>query len=130
MVGLLSQRKAGLKWCDEDSWKQYARKFAQAFSDAGWRGIVNVQGMWNESVGYSTFEFNGRFNGSTAARKLLGFDDVGLTLNAWFGEEVIPPYQGPVYDEIVVQPSWQGVSATLQSDQVARDRVVGATSPN
>ncbi len=51
--------------------------FAQAIQRAGWMGPFNVQFKRLPDGRFVAFEMNGRFTGTTSARRLLGFDEVG-----------------------------------------------------
>jgi len=56
-----------------------------AFSDAGWRGPLNIQ-CQRDAVGrLMIHEYNGRFTGATMTRWHLGFDEVGTTIAAFTG---------------------------------------------
>ena len=63
--------------------------FFRVFAKEGWRGPINLQLKKDEHFGYQAIEINGRFVGSTSARHLLGFDQVGWLINEWIGEEII-----------------------------------------
>lgn len=58
---------------------------ARAFAAAGWRGPLNVQCQVTPDGGLAIHEFNGRFTGATAARRLLGRDEVGPAIEAFTG---------------------------------------------
>lgn len=60
-------------------------RWAGAFAQAGWRGPLNIQGHRANDGAITIFEYNGRFTGATAARRLLGFDEVGMVLQDWLG---------------------------------------------
>ena len=62
----------------------------RAFADAGWRGPMNIQCKLTPSGKLVVFEFNGRFNGGTAARRLMGYDEVGLAVKTFAGKELEP----------------------------------------
>jgi len=83
----------GMETLDDPEIRDLGHAFAELFSANGWRGLINIQGGYDER-GASAFEFNGRFNGGTSARLSLGFDEVGWTINSLIGSEVIPPYGG------------------------------------
>ena len=78
-------------------------KWAAAFARAGWRGPLNIQGHRGAGGALTIFEYNGRFTGSTAARALLGFDEVGVALRDWLGLVLAPA--GPVpAREVIMYP--------------------------
>lgn len=60
-----------------------AREWAGVFARAGWRGPVNMQCQRDAGGTLAIYEYNGRFTGATAARRLLGFDEVGRALTDW-----------------------------------------------
>ena len=62
-----------------------ARHWTETFSRAGWRGALNIQCKRSETGEIMIFEYNGRFTGATAARYLLGFDEIGTALREWLG---------------------------------------------
>ena len=63
--------------------------WAAVFAQAGWRGPLNIQGHRDADGAITIYEYNGRFTGATAARNLLGFDEVGRVLRDWLG--FVPP---------------------------------------
>lgn len=64
---------------------ELGERCARAFSDAGWRGPLNVQCQRDATGKLWIHEFNGRFTGATADRWLLGFDEVAATISAFTG---------------------------------------------
>lgn len=84
------------------------RSYLAAMARAGWRGPLNVACIWDGE--WLCLELNPRFTGGTAARTAMGFDEVGWTVNAWAGREVVPPVQ-PRGDVVVQQvhpyPMWR-----------------------
>ena len=67
-----------------------ARRYVDAFAAAGWIGALNMQGRRDSNGKFRVYELNGRFTGSTAARLHLGFDEVGLVVEAFSGH-TLPP---------------------------------------
>jgi len=63
---------------------------ARDFSEYGWRGPLNVQCQTTPDGKLFIHEFNGRFTGATAARRLLGHDEVGPAI-ALFTGQGLPP---------------------------------------
>lgn len=61
------------------------QRAAIAFSEAGWRGPLNVQCQRGPDGRFMIYEYNGRFTGATSARALLGYDEVGLALERFAG---------------------------------------------
>lgn len=56
-------------------------KYFKAFSRNGWYGPINIQMQKSNKTGQlKAYEFNGRFTGATAARYILGYDEVGFAL--------------------------------------------------
>jgi carbamoyl-phosphate synthase large subunit len=81
---------------------ELARTIAVKFSKAGWRGCLNIQGRINKADEFIAFEFNGRMTGSTSARLLLGFDELGLLVQHFVGDNLLPssPYHGTADREV------------------------------
>jgi carbamoylphosphate synthase large subunit len=67
-----------IEWrrCDEPDIADVGRAYARALAGEGWRGPVNVQLRRASSGELVAFELNGRVNGGTAARTLMGFDEL------------------------------------------------------
>ncbi len=62
-----------------------AVRYAKAMASEGWFGPLNIQCQRLQSGDFMAYELNGRFTGATSARYHLGFDEVGDTLNTFFG---------------------------------------------
>jgi biotin carboxylase len=60
-----------------------AERCAQALVATGWRGPMNIQCQPDATGRLMIHEFNARFTGATAARRLLGHDEVGIALAAF-----------------------------------------------
>ena len=58
--------------------------YLRALADAGGGVPANVACVHTGSE-WLGLELNGRFTGGTAARTAMGFDEVGLAINAWAG---------------------------------------------
>lgn len=63
---------------------------AAAFSAEGWRGPLNIQCQRSPRGDYGIYEYNGRYTGATAARHLLGYDEVGMGLEHFAGIRLAP----------------------------------------
>lgn len=61
------------------------QRFADAYRKWGWIGPLNIQCQRNKEGDFRAFELNGRFTGATAARVLIGFDEVGLAFDSVAG---------------------------------------------
>lgn len=90
--------------------------WAAALARAGWRGPLNIQCHLGTGGEATIYEYNGRFTGATAARRLLGFDEVGLALRDWLGLPLPPPLRSA---EQVVR---QSVSRPIDASRVAQLR--------
>ena len=56
--------------------------YYQVFAKKGWYGPLNIQLQRSEKNGkMKAYEFNGRYTGATASRYVLGYDEVGFTLD-------------------------------------------------
>lgn len=76
-----------------------AREWAGVFARAGWRGPLNMQCQRGADGALAIYEYNGRFTGATAARRWLGFDEVGCVLHDWLGLAL--PAAAPATHEVV-----------------------------
>jgi len=57
------------------------KKYFNAFARNGWYGPLNIQMQKSNKTGQlKAYEFNCRFTGATAARYILGYDEVGFAL--------------------------------------------------
>lgn len=66
-------------------------RVGRVFAAAGWRGPLNIQCHRDNGTGdYRIYEFNGRFTGASAARALLGFDELALALATFSGIKLPP----------------------------------------
>lgn len=72
---------------DEDV-KALGERCAKVFAQLGWRGPLNIQCQRTPEGQLNIYEFNGRFTGATAARALLGFDEVGMALRLFVGTDI------------------------------------------
>lgn len=72
-----------------------AGRCAEALSAAGWRGPVNVQCQRTPEGDLYIYEFNARFSGATAARRLMGYDEVGLAIELFTGTAIAPNPAAP-----------------------------------
>lgn len=58
---------------------------ARVFSELGWRGPLNIQCQRTPTGDLTIYEYNGRFTGATAARYLMGYDEIGIALRTFCG---------------------------------------------
>ncbi|MBP6531588.1 MAG: hypothetical protein KA260_15825 [Burkholderiales bacterium] len=65
--------------------REIGYRCAAVFAKAGWRGPLNIQCQPDAAGALQIHEFNARFTGATAARTLLGFDEVGVAVRAFTG---------------------------------------------
>lgn len=72
------------------------------FAEAGWCGPINIQCQRDQDGRLAIYEYNGRFTGATSARVLLGFDEVGITIGLWLGQE-FPQSEIMAGNQIVVR---------------------------
>ncbi|WP_216902332.1 hypothetical protein [Synechococcus sp. CCY 9618] len=66
------------------------QRVGRVFASAGWRGPLNIQCHREGLDDYRIYEYNGRFTGATAARALLGFDELALALASFAGIHLPP----------------------------------------
>lgn len=84
---------------DDAELGRVAREWAGVFARAGWRGPLNMQCQRDAEGVLAIYEYNGRFTGATAARRWLGFDEVGRVLHDWLGQAL--PADAPATHEVV-----------------------------
>jgi carbamoylphosphate synthase large subunit len=96
------------------------------FARAGWRGPLNIQCERTPDGRVVIYEFNGRFTGATAARCLLGHDEVGIALNK-FANITLDTQKPPVgATEVVRLPNGRLID-TLKVDQLEQAGFWGDT---
>jgi carbamoyl-phosphate synthase large subunit len=78
-------RSEAVQLVDDAASVVLARRWAGVFAQAGWRGPLNIQCQRDADGAVAIYEYNGRFTGATAARQLLGFDEVRYVLRDWLG---------------------------------------------
>lgn len=99
------------------------RNFVDAAILEGWRGPFNIQLKYDYKHGFQVIEMNGRFSGGTSARRYLGFDEVGRTINDWTEDDVIPNVN-PRKDKKVVTKILADYEINLTDvDNLKRDKV-------
>jgi len=97
------------------------RRCAQVFARLGWRGPLNVQCQRPPGGPLTIYEFNGRFTGATAARTLMGFDEVGMALQAFAHRDIGPVATPPatrVVRQLVSQAPCPELTSALQHQGV------------
>ncbi len=107
-------RSQSVQLVNEPQIDHLAHRWASVFADAGWRGPLNIQCQQRGEEEITIFEFNGRFTGATAARRLLGFDELGLALRDWLR---LPPAAPQIPKANVVR---YPVSWSTESENVER----------
>lgn len=85
----------------------------KAFALAGWRGPLNIQCERNPDGEIKIYEFNGRFTGATAARYLLGHDEVGEALGSFAGISIAPPQVSPSVREVIRLPIGRAINPLI-----------------
>jgi len=111
--------------CDDPQLLELGRAYGHAAAAEGWRGPLNIQLKRPAHGSYVAFEVNGRFSGGTAARTVLGFDEVGLAIKAFLPAVDFPLRTDPACDAIqkYVQSypiPREGVEALRRSDRWVR----------
>lgn len=89
-------------------------KCAEAFAAAGWRGPINVQCQRTPGGELLAYEFNGRFTGATAARMMLGYDELAIALQHFAEVALISPDRSTA-SYVVKQPVSCAVLPEIQS---------------
>ena len=75
---------------ESDDATELGEQCFRAFAKAGWRGPMNMQCQQTPDGRLIIFEFNGRMVGTTSARFLMGYDEVGLAVKTFAGKELKP----------------------------------------
>lgn len=85
----LHRMRSGISWgvqnADCPRLQSLGARCAEVFAGQGWVGPLNIQCQRRLDGEYVIFEYNGRFTGATAARCLLGFDEVGIVGREFLG---------------------------------------------
>jgi len=97
----------------------------KVFAQAGWRGPLNIQCERTPDGRVVIYEFNGRFTGATAARYLLGHDEVGTALQSFAGITLVPPQTALGVGEVIRLPNSRLV-APLEVEQLNQAGFWGA----
>lgn len=122
---LVSDRRRSV-WIGPDtdpSAREIGTRCAHAFAQAGWRGPLNIQCQHAPDGGILIHEFNGRFTGATRLRWLVGFDEVGPTIERFTGRP-IPSDRAPPPAAVEAFEYMVGRSANaLDVAMFERDRV-------
>jgi len=77
--------------CEDPKLLEVGRAFSVAALAEGWKGPLNVQLKRTTEGEYIAYELNGRFTGGTAARTLLGFDEVAEVVTRFLPDADFPP---------------------------------------
>lgn len=88
--------------CTDPDLLQVAARFMAEMAQLGWRGSLNLELKRDPRYGLQAIEMNGRCGGATSTRRLLGFDEVALTINQWLGDAIIPLDGPPVGENYAV----------------------------
>lgn len=99
-------RSESVRRVDDPAVRAAAERWAGVFAEAGWRGPLNIQCRHGNDGTLTIHEYNGRFTGATAARQLLGFDEVGVALHDWLGIDFAAPVLQPAAAVVRYPCSW------------------------
>ena len=106
--------KVARQWAvEDDELTTLGQGYLRAIGSAGWRGPANIACVHSGSE-WLCLELNGRFTGGTAARTAMGYDEVGIALNAWAGREVAPARAPTMTGQATMRP---GVSVVVTADR-------------
>jgi carbamoyl-phosphate synthase large subunit len=100
--------------CDDPHLLDICTAYASAAAEEGWAGPVNMQWKRTPEGRFVAFELNGRFGGGTAARTVLGFDEVGEAIRMF-----LPGADFPV----LAERECDAVQKYLRTYPVPRDGV-------
>jgi carbamoyl-phosphate synthase large subunit len=85
---MMRQGKSECVEISEDSAALFeGTRWVAKLAELGWKGPINIQCQRDADGKLMIYEYNGRFTGATSARVLLGFDEVGITLKMWLGDQ-------------------------------------------
>jgi len=70
--------------------EKITHKFAKVFYKNGWYGPLNIQMKPDQKGNWKCFELSPRHTGSTSARALLGYDEIGILMDIFVPEFKIP----------------------------------------
>jgi hypothetical protein len=76
---------------DDPELETLGAQCAKVFSEQGWRGPLNIQCQRTPTGELMIYEYNGRFTGATAARYLMGYDEVRIALGTFCGLRLDSP---------------------------------------
>jgi hypothetical protein len=65
-----------------------ARCYVEALAVDGWIGALNLQGRRDAGGTFNVYELNGRLTGGTTSRLHLGFDELGMLIEAFTGHQL------------------------------------------
>jgi hypothetical protein len=68
---------------DDPAMAATMERFVLAAAKEGWRGSLNVQFRRIQDGSYQAFDLAGRMTGTTSARRLFGYDEIGLLAKAF-----------------------------------------------
>jgi hypothetical protein len=106
---------------DNDELLEVGRAFARAAAAEGWRGPLNVQLKRGTNRGFVAHELAGRFNGGTAGRALMGYDEIAIVTGLF-----LPKLDFPATAECGCDPVQnQFTSAALEREPAATLRNSG-----
>jgi len=70
--------------------EQMTRQFAKVFYKNSWYGPLNIQMKQDKKGNWKVIELSSRHTGSTSARALLGYDEIGILMDIFVPEFKIP----------------------------------------
>jgi len=79
---------AGVTKFEDPELSKILHQYCEVFSKKGWFGPLNIQVQQShKNKVFKAYELNARYTGATAARYLLGYDEVGFGMEISFGAE-------------------------------------------
>jgi carbamoyl-phosphate synthase large subunit len=101
--------------------------YGRAAAAEGWKGPLNVQLKRGASGGFTAHELAGRFNGGTAGRALMGFDEISIVARLFLPGIAFPPNPVMPCDAVQNMLTSQALEragvAALRSDGIWHARV-------
>ena len=85
--------------CDDPELLEVGRAYGLAAAAEGWKGPLNVQLKRTPEGELVAYELNGRFTGGTAARTLMGFNEIGEVVGRFLPGAAFPSIPASESDE-------------------------------
>jgi hypothetical protein len=108
---------------DDGELLEIGRAYGRAAAAEGWRGPLNVQLKRGANGSFVAHELAGRFNGGTAGRALMGYDEIAIVSRLFVPELDFPAIADSDCDAVQNHVA----SAALDRDRIAALQADGRT---